>query len=222
MDEVVALAKKYGITTPYTSYLIVPDGAGAGGRARGRRGGCGPCIRVRRLGGGVRRRRRGPPALEPAGAGGHGTAAGGGVRPASCRTEAGRPGARAAAGSKKTASQRLAERRARATRTTPKSLRRGRGPRSEPTTRPSRRCAQRQQDGRAGRQARRRSVASQMQQPAQPEPAGADGPAQRRRPQLPGDRRRLDRRGLRRQDADAGRQGAERRLLPHPGAARRR
>ena len=25
-DEVVALAKKYGITTPYTSYLIVPDG----------------------------------------------------------------------------------------------------------------------------------------------------------------------------------------------------
>jgi Ca-activated chloride channel homolog len=37
IDEVVALAKKYGITTPYTSYLIVPDsavpvaGAGAGG-----------------------------------------------------------------------------------------------------------------------------------------------------------------------------------------------
>jgi Ca-activated chloride channel family protein len=26
MDEVVSLAKKYGITTPYTSYLIVPDG----------------------------------------------------------------------------------------------------------------------------------------------------------------------------------------------------
>ena len=25
-DEVIALAKKYGITTPYTSYLIVPDG----------------------------------------------------------------------------------------------------------------------------------------------------------------------------------------------------
>jgi Ca-activated chloride channel family protein len=25
-DEVVALAKKYGITTPYTSYLVVPDG----------------------------------------------------------------------------------------------------------------------------------------------------------------------------------------------------
>src|SRR5262249_42339604 len=34
-DEVIVLAKKYGITTPYTSYLIVPDGAvpvaGAGG-----------------------------------------------------------------------------------------------------------------------------------------------------------------------------------------------
>jgi Ca-activated chloride channel family protein len=27
VDEVVALAKKYGITTPYTSWLIVPDGA---------------------------------------------------------------------------------------------------------------------------------------------------------------------------------------------------
>ena len=25
IDEVVALAKKYGITTPYTSYLVVPD-----------------------------------------------------------------------------------------------------------------------------------------------------------------------------------------------------
>jgi Ca-activated chloride channel family protein len=34
-DEVIALARKYGITTPYTSYLIVPDGpvlASAGGR----------------------------------------------------------------------------------------------------------------------------------------------------------------------------------------------
>jgi Ca-activated chloride channel homolog len=35
VDEVVSLAKKYGITTPYTSYLIMPDGvlpvAGAGG-----------------------------------------------------------------------------------------------------------------------------------------------------------------------------------------------
>jgi Ca-activated chloride channel family protein len=27
-DEVVLLAKKYGITTPYTSYLVVPDGNG--------------------------------------------------------------------------------------------------------------------------------------------------------------------------------------------------
>ena len=26
-DEVLALAKRYGITTPYTSWLIVPDGA---------------------------------------------------------------------------------------------------------------------------------------------------------------------------------------------------
>src|SRR5205823_5466460 len=27
VDEVVTLAKRYGITTPYTSYLLVPDGA---------------------------------------------------------------------------------------------------------------------------------------------------------------------------------------------------
>src|SRR5271154_7142167 len=26
VDEVVTLAKRYGITTPYTSYLVVPDG----------------------------------------------------------------------------------------------------------------------------------------------------------------------------------------------------
>jgi Ca-activated chloride channel family protein len=33
VDEVVTLAKRYGITTPYTSYLVVPDGPGivAGG-----------------------------------------------------------------------------------------------------------------------------------------------------------------------------------------------
>ncbi|HWG42192.1 MAG TPA: VIT domain-containing protein [Gemmataceae bacterium] len=40
VQEVIALAKKYGITTPYTSYLIVPDsvmpvaGAGQGGHGR--------------------------------------------------------------------------------------------------------------------------------------------------------------------------------------------
>jgi Ca-activated chloride channel family protein len=38
VSEVVSLAKKYGITTPYTSYLIVPDGplpvVRGGGRAR--------------------------------------------------------------------------------------------------------------------------------------------------------------------------------------------
>jgi Ca-activated chloride channel family protein len=36
VDEVVAQAKKYGITTPYTSYLIVPDGpVPVAGRPRG-------------------------------------------------------------------------------------------------------------------------------------------------------------------------------------------
>jgi Ca-activated chloride channel homolog len=40
VEEVTALAKKYGITTPYTSYLIVPDGpmpvaGGKGGRQAG-------------------------------------------------------------------------------------------------------------------------------------------------------------------------------------------
>jgi Ca-activated chloride channel family protein len=57
VDEVVALAKKYGITTPYTSYLIVPDapvpvagpvprplrpGFGPGGIGGGGRGAGGP------------------------------------------------------------------------------------------------------------------------------------------------------------------------------------
>jgi Ca-activated chloride channel family protein len=42
-DEVVALAKKYGIATPYTSYLIVPDAAVpvASGRPVGQGGGFG-------------------------------------------------------------------------------------------------------------------------------------------------------------------------------------
>ncbi len=35
IDEVIALAKKYGITTPYTSYLIVPDGPIPSGRPGG-------------------------------------------------------------------------------------------------------------------------------------------------------------------------------------------
>jgi Ca-activated chloride channel family protein len=35
VDEVVLLAKKYGITTPYTSYLIVPDGPMPVVRGRG-------------------------------------------------------------------------------------------------------------------------------------------------------------------------------------------
>jgi Ca-activated chloride channel family protein len=42
VEEVVVLAKKYGITTPYTSYLIVPDGAvpvaSAGGKGKEGRG----------------------------------------------------------------------------------------------------------------------------------------------------------------------------------------
>ncbi|MFO0841229.1 MAG: VIT domain-containing protein [Gemmataceae bacterium] len=44
-DEVVVLARKYGITTPYTSWLIVPDGPvgtpAGGGRVLSRRGGRG-------------------------------------------------------------------------------------------------------------------------------------------------------------------------------------
>jgi Ca-activated chloride channel homolog len=38
VDETVALAKKYGIATPYTSYLIVPDGPVPVARAGGRGG----------------------------------------------------------------------------------------------------------------------------------------------------------------------------------------
>jgi Ca-activated chloride channel family protein len=41
-DEVIALAKRYGITTPYTSYLIVPDAAlPVAGRGLGMMGGSG-------------------------------------------------------------------------------------------------------------------------------------------------------------------------------------
>src|SRR5262249_3502227 len=40
VDEVIQLAKRYGITTPYTSYLLVPDGTpgpaiGTGPRPKG-------------------------------------------------------------------------------------------------------------------------------------------------------------------------------------------
>src|SRR5262249_28382708 len=62
-DEVVALAKKYGITTPYTSYLIVPDGPLP--RTPGRPGGRVPLGRVTRA--------AVPPGLmPPGGAGGFG------------------------------------------------------------------------------------------------------------------------------------------------------
>src|SRR5262249_34171782 len=39
VTEIVKLAKKYGITTPYTSFLIVPDGALPVARGEGRPGG---------------------------------------------------------------------------------------------------------------------------------------------------------------------------------------
>jgi Ca-activated chloride channel family protein len=41
VEEVTALAKKYGITTPYTSYLIVPDGPAPSAKAKGTGGGFG-------------------------------------------------------------------------------------------------------------------------------------------------------------------------------------
>jgi Ca-activated chloride channel family protein len=65
IDEVVSLAKKYGITTPYTSYLIVPDGPiPTNGTGLGRPGGP--------------RGRAVPPGLMPTGgAGGFGGGLGG-------------------------------------------------------------------------------------------------------------------------------------------------
>jgi len=59
VDEIVKLAKKYGITTPYTSFLIVPDGAMpvAGGPGSGKLPGKGDGAEV-------------PPALAPPGPGG--------------------------------------------------------------------------------------------------------------------------------------------------------
>jgi Ca-activated chloride channel homolog len=49
VDEIVKLAKKYSITTPYTSFLIVPDGAipvvgGGGPRGKGEAGGLPPVL----------------------------------------------------------------------------------------------------------------------------------------------------------------------------------
>jgi Ca-activated chloride channel family protein len=66
-DEVTALAKKYGITTPYTSYLIVPDvplpGASPGTPGSGRPTAGGPGSAGRMV----------PPGLAPGGAGGAST-----------------------------------------------------------------------------------------------------------------------------------------------------
>src|SRR3954452_19392727 len=45
VEEVVALAKRYGITTPYTSYLIVPEGVHAAGGLGGREYGVPPGLR---------------------------------------------------------------------------------------------------------------------------------------------------------------------------------
>ncbi len=63
VDEVVALAKRYGITTPYTSYLVVPDQPVAGPRPAGAPvGGAGkPDVRFHTAL---------PPALAPGGFGG--------------------------------------------------------------------------------------------------------------------------------------------------------
>jgi Ca-activated chloride channel family protein len=58
VDEVVALAKRYGIATPYTSYLVVPDAPVPVVNAGGRRGG----FINGGTGGGV----NGAPALAPA------------------------------------------------------------------------------------------------------------------------------------------------------------
>src|SRR5262249_29110722 len=57
VDEVTALAKKYGITTPYTSYLIVPDGPAPVAKKGGDKGKHDPVARVQSvpsgLGGGM-------------------------------------------------------------------------------------------------------------------------------------------------------------------------
>src|SRR5262249_34694046 len=65
VDEVVALAKRYGIATPYTSYLVVPDAAVPGGGLRGRGQGAGGGGGFGGVGGGGGAT---PPALQPVGA----------------------------------------------------------------------------------------------------------------------------------------------------------
>ena len=69
VDEVVLLAKRYGITTPYTSYLIMPD-ASMEFAARGNRGGGGGGLGgLGGGGGGFANGRKLPGALAPANAG---------------------------------------------------------------------------------------------------------------------------------------------------------
>ncbi|MFO0968848.1 MAG: VIT domain-containing protein [Gemmataceae bacterium] len=66
VEEVVALAKRYGITTPYTSYLVVPDTVvpvAAGGAPKGKGAEKMPDVRLHLMGGDAKET---PPALDDA------------------------------------------------------------------------------------------------------------------------------------------------------------
>ena len=213
VDEVVALAKKYGITTPYTSYLIVPDAAVPVAQER-RRTASRTCRSAPRC----RPHRRG---LAPAQA-----RAGCGVATSRFRWRN---------SPSRTSRSRAIWQHNRGAYADRNWIGKDDAERTKPTARPTgsqgqegaydagpRAAASTEAGGGAGRQARRRSVAARRPTSATSRELDQTAFEERLRSQLPGVRRRLDRRGLRRQDADADRQGPERRLLQAAGTACRR
>ncbi len=199
VDEVVTLAKRYGITTPYTSYLVVPDG---------------PLPIGRPMPASAWRRRARPFGLARA------TAAAVRKKVAEFARRftqgEGKDGAGAARG-KLEDEQTCKElaRRSRQGRSCPRTPLRRPSKKAQDAIARSTTLAQKALAGRdldrvqAGRTGRR-SVGA-VQQPAQPELRDPHRLQGRAEPQLPGSRRRLDRRRLQSQDADRHRQGHERR-----------
>ena len=199
VDEVTALAKKYGITTPYTSYLIVPDAAVP--VAQGTDAGRQAERELQRPGlGSACRRRPWRPAAAAVGAVPQTSRFRWRSSPSGTRQKPGDLEVNRGAYADRDLAERPATRKAR----DGQARQGGQGQEGGLRPGPSSYLRQQGAGGRPGRQAGRGSVAADGQ-PAQPDAAGPGGDQERLRPQLPGIRRRLDRRGLRRQDADLSR-----------------